>query len=156
MKSKKKQTTRIILTAALLVYAAVLVYALFFSEHLGRGVPSEDAARINLVPFREIRRFLLHWDKVGMKYSLINTAGNILAFLPLGFLSPLLFLRLRRWFRMAGIGLLVSLVIEILQLVSGAGVFDVDDLILNTVGTILGYAVFALLRKVLQNRGFGS
>ncbi len=154
MKTEKKQTIRILLLAGLLIYAGLLCYAMFFAESFGRGALQENAVRVNLVPFQEIRRFLIYWEKVGLEYAVMNTAGNIFAFLPLGILCPVLFKPLRRWFRMAAVGFLVSLAIETLQLLTGAGVFDVDDLILNTIGTLLGYAVLQLLKRCFRNRRF--
>jgi glycopeptide antibiotics resistance protein len=68
--------------------------------------------------------------------------------LPLGLLLPLLIAPLRRWWRTLGIVLLTSFGFELMQLLFGLGVFDVDDVILNTAGGGLGFALYWLLQQL--------
>lgn len=77
---------------------------------------------------------------------------NILLFLPLGVLLPLCFRRVRRGLPTVGTGFLLSLVIELLQYVTHRGFLDVDDLMLNTLGTFLGWCLFALCWNLLHHR----
>lgn len=72
--------------------------------------------------------------------------GNVLLYLPLGLLLPLVWKR-ASWWRVTGLGLVLSLVTELVQPVVGRS-FDVDDLIANTLGTLMGYGLFALVRLV--------
>lgn len=74
----------------------------------------------------------------------INLAGNVLAFVPFGFFLPVLNVHTRGILRMALFTFEFSLLVETIQLVSKVGSFDVDDLMLNTLGGILGYVIFAL------------
>lgn len=74
--------------------------------------------------------------------------GNVLLYLPLGLLLPMVWRR-GSWWRVTGAGLALSLVTELLQPVVGRS-FDVDDLITNTLGTMLGYLLFALARLVCR------
>jgi len=76
--------------------------------------------------------------------------GNIAGFIPLGILLPLLFRKLRTAFRTVALIFLISLAFETAQLILILGVFDVDDLLLNTLGGAIGYLLFVLLRKTIQ------
>ena len=104
--------------------------------------------RYNFIPFKEIRRFYIYRDVVGIRAFLANLFGNVLAFMPFGFFMPILRLRLRKWYCMLGMTFLLSLMIEITQLLTRVGSFDVDDLILNTSGGILGYLLFYSFIKI--------
>ncbi len=136
-------------------YLAVLIYFLFFADMLGRT----DAAKTydnNLILFREIRRYWKYRSLIGFPYVFLNLAGNILVFMPFGFLLPIMSRRLRGFFRIVLSGLALSLVVEFIQLVTHTGCFDVDDLLLNTIGAALGFMIFALVwsrrKKRLRSR----
>jgi glycopeptide antibiotics resistance protein len=119
------------------VRAAILmvVYlAVFFGLTLGAFY--QPSARPNLEPFRMIRQEL---EKGGWEF-VVNVLGNLAAGFPMGVLLPGLLGRRCSWAKVAGLGLVVSLLIETLQGVSGRRVADVDDLILNTSGSLMGYA----------------
>lgn len=81
-------------------------------------------------------------------YSIIaNLAGNIFVFFPLGFFLPLIYCRLRKYYKTAVVSFLISLGIELVQL-SGIPYlreFDTLDIILNTIGSVGGYAVYRAL-----------
>ena len=77
-----------------------------------------------------------------------QTAANMVMYLPLGVLLPLVW-KDARWYRVTAAGLDLSLVTELVQPVVGRS-FDVDDLIANTLGTLVGYGVFAAGRCVLR------
>ena len=120
-----------------LIYLAGLCYFLFFAENYGRVIGQENY-RYNLVPFREIERFWIYRKELGI-HSIYNLAGNVLGFVPAGFFIPVL-LKGRRGFLFTACSILqMSLHVEILQLIFRVGSFDVDDLILNTLGGMLGY-----------------
>ena len=72
-----------------LLYAAGLVYFLFFSEEYGRQAGSAQL-RYNLVPFREIRRFVRYAETVGYRAAMLNLTGNIAGFCPFGAILPVL------------------------------------------------------------------
>lgn len=76
-----------------------------------------------------------------------NLFGNLIGFVPFGMLFPLLFRRMRHLIltTLAGFGL--SLLYEYIQVKTGLGFFDVDDLLLNTAGALAGYILFWLLMK---------
>ncbi len=76
---------------------------------------------------------------------MVNFLGNIVAFVPMGLIPPLIRRRPTSAWQVAIFGFSLSLAIESGQCVSGRRVCDVDDLILNTAGTVLGYYSLAIL-----------
>ncbi|MCG7380373.1 VanZ family protein [Paenibacillus sp. ACRSA] len=103
---------------------------------------------VNLTPLQEITR---DWHSVslGRPGSAIHLFGNVFAFIPLGILIPVLMgNKLLAGANVLVLSLLLSLAYEVTQLLTGMGVFDVDDLILNTAGGIIGYVLFTVVRGV--------
>ena len=146
---KKRTIIRIISRICFGVYMVLLVYFLFLSDEFGRHV-GRDRYAYNLIPFQEIKRFVYYWDQVGMKNALINLAGNIVAFMPFGALIRWVLNKRVRWYEATFYTMLFSLLVELIQLVSRVGSFDVDDIILNTIGGLLGFIVYYIL--LLINR----
>lgn len=147
----KKETKRMIRGAGwalFILYVALLVYFLFFSEEYGRVAEAERAYRYNLVPFVEIRRFWIYRRQLGVLAVLTNILGNVIGFLPFGFILPVIADRLRSAFLITLAGFSLSLMVELIQLVTKVGCFDVDDLILNTLGAALGYLVFVTCNHI--------
>lgn len=109
----------------------------------------------NLEPFKSIKTMFT----VGMKYNgpetmhlhistiYINLLGNVLIFAPVGFLSAFLF-KEPKWYKSLLAGLSLSMTIEIVQLFLLTRSFDVDDLLLNGLGTLLGYGAFKLFTLI--------
>ena len=141
MKKDSRDRLRGIGRALLMIYLACLIYFMFFSEAYGRTDVSPDY-RYNLVLFREIKRFLTYRDVLGTAAVLINIWGNVAMGIPLGFAVPLLFPSVRRADRTIILCFLASLLAETCQLILRVGCFDVDDLLLNTIGGVIGYLLF--------------
>ena len=135
-------------TVLFVLYLVLLTYFLFFAEEMGRSPDMRPEYSYNLVLFREIRRFLVYRDKVGVQAMLLNIFGNVLAFAPFGFFLPVVWRRTRRWYTVTLLSFFTSLCIEVMQLVLRVGSFDVDDLLLNTAGGLAGYLIFLLAGKV--------
>lgn len=95
-----------------------------------------------VVPFREIRRVLLWGDR----WLWFILWGNIIMFMPVGFCSGLLWFN-GTWKRATGVGFFFSFSIEVIQLFIGR-ITDIDDVILNTLGALLGYILYRLFRWV--------
>ena len=143
-KKKNKRTAKDILMLILfIVYFAVLMYFLFFSERYGRNIRS-GSYRYNLKPFNEIKRYIRFRHKIKPEAFMVNIVGNVLVFAPLGYFIPRLTEKLRGFFWVFFIVAFISLTIESLQLVIRCGSFDVDDIILNVTGGCLGYLFFWL------------
>lgn len=98
----------------------------------------------NVIPFHEIKRDL-HNLSLSDPFLNINLTGNVLAFMPFGFLLPLVFPHWR-WsmFKVLVFSFMLSCAFECTQLVLAMGTFDVDDMILNTAGGVAGYMLYRI------------
>ena len=148
MRKEHKQRIRIISWILFGIYLIMMVYFLFFSEQMGR-VP-RYTYQYNLHPFAEIKRYLYYAGRVGTVLVLLNLLGNIICFIPYGFVIPVLSVRCRSFGKILLLSFLASLLVESIQLVSKLGSFDVDDIMLNTLGCILGYVLFRCCNAILH------
>lgn len=101
--------------------------------------------RINLVPFRIV---VDSWKALAAGdwiYPVINIAGNIVMFMPAGFFTALLW-NGESLKKAALAGFFFSLTVELCQLPQARGT-DIDDLWLNTLGAVLGYGAFCLIKR---------
>lgn len=130
-----------------ILYLLALIYFMFFSDFYGRTQVSEEY-HYNLQPFKEILRFIKYHKNIGFTRVLLNLGGNVVGFLPFGFFVPMLFRRARKWYAVLLFSMEFSVVIEVLQLVNKVGSCDVDDVILNTLGGILGYLCYYVIHYV--------
>ena len=128
-----------------ILYLCLLAYFMFFSESFGRTDTDREYA-YNLVPLKEITRYFRYYRTLGTTLFLINIVGNIAAFMPFGFFLPIISRRSRKWYNTVSFGLVFSLTLETLQLVLRVGSFDVDDMLLNTIGAALGFWVYKLIQ----------
>lgn len=141
-----KKQIRLLCRVLFALYIAGLVYFLFFAEMLDRtGI--ERSYRYNLIPFREIRRFIVYANLLGPMAVISNLFGNIVIFMPFGFLVPILGRKKRNFWFTSLLSFALSLAVECIQLVTRTGCFDVDDIFLNTIGGMLGYLVYALVQR---------
>ena len=129
-----------------LLYLALLSYLMFFSEDFGRTNPNRGYA-YNLAPFKEIMRFITYYETLGMKAVVVNLAGNVIAFMPFGFFMPVVSRRSRGPVRIIFLGFGFSLMLETIQLGFKVGSFDVDDLILNTLGAAIGFFCYRRVQR---------
>lgn len=140
------------------LYIILLSYFLFFSEHYGRDYAAHGY-RYNLELFKEIKRFIHYRRQLGFESFAVNIVGNILAFAPYGFFLPLLNKKHRKLIYVILLSLLFSLAVEVVQLYLKVGIFDVDDILLNSIGGITGYLFYRLwdrIYKVIIRRGKGG
>lgn len=149
---KKENKKRIFVAKFLLfvAYVMLLCYFLFFAESMGRTF-SERQYHYNLEPFKEIKRFWQYRHSLGFMSVALNLAGNVIVFIPFGAFLPVLFVRCRRMWSTLLLSFEISLCVEVVQLVCKVGSFDVDDIILNTLGGLLGYIIY-LVYKGIRNR----
>ena len=108
----------------------------------------QHGQRENWVLFASIHK--IYYSRMDDMYKFMNIGGNILGFIPLGFLLPLVFFR--RWSLMLTVISIffISFLFESIQLYTGLGVFDVDDLLLNTTGGLLGCIFVMILRSLFR------
>ena len=140
----------------LLVYVCIVVVVRFtffpFGTVDGAVQPLEfDAAnafppRINWVPFVYL------FDYPVFREALINLIGNTAMFIPLGIVWPAVFRELDTHTKAIAAGVGTSLLIEILQLPFYVRCSDIDDLILNSAGYLMGYGIHLLVKALRQRR----
>ncbi|MCR4436403.1 MAG: VanZ family protein [Clostridiales bacterium] len=133
---------RIIFILLFILYIVYLSYLLFFSRDYGRTPGSRS---YNLVPFATIRKYL--YASGNADIALTNLMGNIGAFIPMGFLLPLAFKKFSGFLGTALTILLATAAVETVQYITGVGIWDVDDIILNMAGGIIGLAASRLVRR---------
>lgn len=129
-----------------LLYLVLLIYFLFFAESYGRGY-EERSYSYNLVPFLEMKRFWTYRKQLGFLAVFTNLAGNVIGFVPFGAILPILYRNARNMFKITFLAFECSLLVECTQLIFRVGSFDVDDLILNTLGGFLGYLIYLICDK---------
>lgn len=136
------------------MYIITLFYFMFFSERYGRNIGYEGY-NYNLTVFHEIHRFWKYRNVLGLESVVVNLLGNVAGFIPFGAVLPFLSKKKKNIVLITLLTFEFSLLIEVIQLISKAGCFDVDDLILNTAGGIIGYLLYKLvacLNKVRRKR----
>lgn len=138
---KNRKTLPVAASAGYFMYLAILVVITFLSRESG--------------------------SNTGVDLELLSTWGindrnnayvieNILLFIPYGFLSAWMFASVRNLFSCTLLGLVSSFAVEYLQMISGRGYFQIDDIITNTIGTVIGYLVFkcvwAIVKKLRKRK----
>ncbi|GAA0499700.1 VanZ family protein [Salinibacillus aidingensis] len=111
------------------------------------GIPHRYGPSNNFVPFSSIKDLLSH------SYFMVplrNIAGNIILFVPFGFMLALKFIKLSSVLRVGLVGLLSSTFIELVQLLMPIRAIDVDDIILNTLGSVIGFLVLKTIESIFQ------
>ena len=128
-----------------LVYCGGMIWLLFFGirQPNYQNYWAQVMANYSTKPFYTIRNYmwvLMHSTNGDLvRHCAINLIGNIILFIPGGFLLPKIFPRLRSFWRFLFLAFGLLLLIESAQLFSLRGRLDVDDLILNLLGLLLGY-----------------
>lgn len=116
-----------------IIYVLCLFYVVTF-EDVSFGIS-------NLTPFTEIFRY-----DIGSNLFIKNVLGNIILFIPYGFFTSY-YLKLEKIFSILGLSFLISFTIETTQVLIGR-VFDIDDIILNLIGGLLGFSIYHIITKI--------
>ncbi|GAE24427.1 hypothetical protein JCM9140_354 [Halalkalibacter wakoensis JCM 9140] len=134
-----------ILAGLFLCYVCALFYVTLFAWNYGASLgPAGPGGRnYNLIPFRSIYRIAVFSPQIADPIRIL--LGNVVLFLPLGFLLPAIWRKARRFGVVLGIGFFVSLFIEVSQFLFTHRVANVDDVILNTLGAIIGLGLFGII-----------
>ena len=146
MNAKKRRRYRILGKIFFVLYVIFVFYFLLISEVYGRSSKMQEY-HYNLVFLKEIKRFWNYREQLGTFATMTNLLGNVLVFLPLGFFMPTAS-KSRSFIDTTFYSLALSLVVEISQLFMKVGCFDVDDLLLNTLGGMLGYIIFLICNAI--------
>ncbi|WP_426446912.1 VanZ family protein [Paenibacillus sp. S-38] len=146
--AKRERATSRSAAGILVAYTVLLLYTMFlgFNRPLRRMYLPDY--QYNLVPLRTVSDFVLHVGRHQPLDMIVNIFGNIGVFIPFGLLLPAIFRRCRRnpaVFALSFLGPLI--VIELMQMLLRVGTFDVDDLLLNSIGAGMGYMLYKRARR---------
>jgi len=125
-----------ILGLCFIVYVMCLFYVVTFQD--------VSWSTSNFIPFKEMFRY-----QIGSKLFFKNVLGNMIMFMPYGFFVSY-FLKLKKTSSIFWLSILTSVTIETTQLQIGR-VFDVDDIILNIFGALLGFVVYKVITNLKEH-----
>ena len=152
----KAKTTRWLAAYGLIAYSAILIKLVVFKGapvirigHLRLRFAGSHTGAGNFVPFKTIVPELA--GRGNRLIDVINLIGNIVPFMPTGLLAPLVF-RSISWQKALVLGVFTGLTFEVMEVVFRVGIFDIDDLILNAFGVIVGYGEFVIFKRRAQPR----
>ena len=134
---------RLLTIGLFIIYILYLVYLTLFAYNYGRGNINRS---LNIIPFKTIVYFLS--ANLSYKIKIINIIGNIAAFVPMGVLLPIIKNNIGIK-KIVIIGLIGTVSIEVIQYITGVGASDVDDVILNVLGTVFGYLIYYLTAQII-------
>ncbi len=142
---QKKSFHRKTVVAAFSLYLILLAYLTFLSRDVG------IVYSYRLSPFAALRAAFTvdndsGWIRLSNHEALEGIALNILLFMPMGYLLPQMFSKMRLW-QVMSIGFLTTVCIEVGQLITKLGMFDFDDILNNVLGTGLGLIIAKVLKK---------
>lgn len=109
----------------------------------------QGSINYNLIPFRSMSAQI---ERITQWWALKNLLGNIIPFIPFGFLLPVTYKKFSSAISVFVIGLASILVIESFQFFTKLGSFDVDDIILNMTGIVCGYVIFLVTNRLFIRR----
>ena len=152
-----KQRKPWIAACALTVYSVILIRFVVFKAapiihlgHLRLKFNRTHTGPGNFTPFKTILPLL--GGQTNHLIAMVNLFGNILPFMPVGFLAPAVY-RSMTWRRSLVLAVAVGLAMESMEVVFRVGIFDVDDIMLNACGVMLGYGVWAMLNRGMRTPG---
>jgi len=148
---KKKKRWRI----CYLIYSLIIIKLIIFkypisellviSQSWGEGFIRDGIASANFIPFKTIMMYIKYYETMN---SFENLIGNILVFIPLGFILPRAFYKFNHPVWLVFFSFVFIMDVELFQLVTRFGAFDVDDIILNMLGVILGFLITKMIEKL--------
>ena len=141
--------SRILGKVLFVLYIIFVFYFLLISEIYGRTGEMQEY-HYNLILFKEIKRFWNYRNQLGIFATATNLLGNVLIFLPFGFFMAMAS-KYRSFLSTVIYSFALSLTIELSQLFMKVGCFDVDDLLLNTIGGMIGFLAFSICNVMRRN-----
>ena len=139
---------RRVMSLCLILYTGLMLWLLFIRY---RNIQVTDycaqvSGRINLIPFSSTGSMLLTlWrnPRPDVLWVVIyNLGGNIVMFLPLGFLLPELWTKFRGFWHCIGAVAVIMACVELIQLFTLRGFCEVDDVMLNALGGAIGFGIW--------------
>ncbi len=152
-----KKFARPILWTIFIIYCFVLVYVLFLSRGTRVGFTFAEYMRrfTNFIPFKTIVEYVQRYSDGYWRLATLNLLGNLALFVPMGMALPYLFKKLNRFWKVVLCVLGMVVFVEIAQGLLRVGSIDIDDVIFNVSGAMVGYGIIKispvekLLRKII-------
>lgn len=142
-----RQVTYFLFGACVLIILEVTVFgSLAANVRSGRGILATEHS-LNIIPFYSFT----HTWLMGSRKKVTQIIANALMFVPLGAALPAAFPGARKWWKTTVYAALFSFTVEFVQYFIGRAA-DIDDLILNTLGGLIGYGMFHILLRLFKNR----
>ena len=145
---------RLLSSILLLAYGAILVKVMVLKDvpmiRMGPVMLNFGGTQVgdpNYIPFKTILPYLL--GEYGFLIGALNIIGNIAFLVPIGFLLPFVFVRID-WKKSLVLAILSGMLIELTQVVLNLGIFDIDDVILNGLGVMVGFWMYGLFQKIMS------
>ena len=137
---KKKLLMKIIwwIYFALLFGIVIIKFRGSLSELFVKIESTPFGTNYNLIPFNSIGEQLSHFSEGWARFNLM---GNVIPFIPFGVLLPMISEKANSFIRVLFIGMGFVLFVEVFQFFTRLGSFDVDDVILNMFGILIGYLI---------------
>lgn len=139
----------------LTLYLALLCVVLFFRNTDGLGIGIEPirerlANSANGVPFLTVKSYrqAVKLGTLSPTLYILNIYGNSLLFFPLGFMLPYVIFSKSRYLHTCCVSLIIIIVAEAIQLIFGVGRADIDDVILNFIGSLAGTLINRLFTHI--------
>lgn len=129
-----------------LTYCILMLNLLFFR---GRSA-LHDTMLYNLIPFHTIKQYLMNISPYNTDIWVKNLFGNVILFIPLGVGIPTLNKAFMRVIPFTLLIIALIFTVEIIQMVTRVGSFDVDDIILNTLGALIGLRITIFVYRMLN------
>ncbi len=157
MKNKRK----ILAYTIFVLYIFVLIYITLFSR--GRvannvGIWEYAKMSVNLVPMKTIKLYI-KWIAAGKDnvfIPLVNLFVNLIFMIPMSICLPFIYGKFKKFMPSMVFSLTFLMLIEVMQLLTERGSFDVDDLILNMLGAVIGYLIYTFLNRNKAKRKEGN
>src|SRR6056297_3701984 len=128
----------------LAIYSALILRLIVFKYPPGITF---STVNVNLIPFKTILGYLT--GEPTWKIAIRNLLGNIFVLAPFGFLIAILYQNIK-WSRVLLVGVLTGIILELLQVIFKSGILDIDDIILNSLGVVIGYLLFEFIYGVFK------
>ena len=169
--SVRRRVMRVTSVILFVLYLLILADFTLADENLGRNVfnilswnETEFFDYVNnntnLIPFETVKLFINGYfnNKLTLLDMLGNIFGNLAAFMPFAFFIPLIFKGINRWYKLMGVVLPSVIAVELLQLIFLTGSSDIDDVILNSIGALVMYALLKSrpVSRTLSKLTFGE
>ena len=154
--SLMKKSIRLLLWVCFCIYCFVLAYILILSRGSLTHISYDQYFRLfaNFIPFKTIIEYVRWYSDGYRNLSMLNLLGNFVLFMPMGAMLPCIFQKRDSFLKVTLTVLCVVVSVEIVQGILRVGSVDVDDVLFNMMGAMIGYGfikipiVFRFFKKM--------